>query len=163
MWSLQWQAIEETCLNCNCWWLSAKCIDSQWLFITHWPLGDVKKKITRVFSRSFYELILPERMSTHSDWYILHQTRSSLAQIMSGLLQGLPFLKIITCPTSRILKCFDLLTWNKEKKSVQIHMPGSFTCPGPSGSGKRQSLACKQLSLLCPVTMKITGSWTAAG
>ena len=79
---------------------------------------------------------------TQSDWYIRHQTRSSLAQIMAGLLQGLPFLKIITCPTSRILKCFDLLIWNKAEKSVQIHMPGSFTCPGLSGSGKRQSLAC---------------------
>ena len=37
--------------------------------------------------------------------------------------QGLPFLKIITYPTSRILKFFDLLIWNKEEKSVQIHLP----------------------------------------
>ena len=38
-------------------------------------------------------------------------------------LQGLSFLKIITCPTSKILKFFDLLIWNKEEKSVQIHFP----------------------------------------
>ena len=37
--------------------------------------------------------------------------------------QGLPFLKIITCPTSRILKFFDLLIWHKEGKSVQTHLP----------------------------------------
>ena len=41
----------------------------------------------------------------------------------SYLRQGLPFLKIITCPTSRILKFSDLLIWNKEEKSVQIHLP----------------------------------------
>ena len=41
----------------------------------------------------------------------------------NGWHQGLPFLKIITCPTSRILKFLDLLIWNKEEKSVQIHLP----------------------------------------
>ena len=40
-----------------------------------------------------------------------------------GWVQGSPFLKIITCLTSRILKFFDLLIWNKEEKSVQIHLP----------------------------------------
>ena len=28
-----------------------------------------------------------------------------------------------SCPTSRILKFFDPLTWNKKEKSVQIHLP----------------------------------------
>ena len=44
-----------------------------------------------------------------------------LLKIMNA--QGLPFLKIITCLTSRILKFFDLLIWNKEEKFVQIHLP----------------------------------------
>ena len=38
-------------------------------------------------------------------------------------IQGSPFLKIITCPTPRIFKFIDLLIWNKEEKSVQIHLP----------------------------------------
>ena len=42
---------------------------------------------------------------------------------LSVSLQGSPFLKIITCPTPRILKFFDMLTWNKEEKSVQIRLP----------------------------------------
>ena len=42
---------------------------------------------------------------------------------LNEIIQGSPFLKIITCPTPRILKFFDLLLWNKEKKSVQIHLP----------------------------------------
>ena len=37
--------------------------------------------------------------------------------------QGSPFLKIITCPTPRIFKFFYLLIWNKEEKSVRIHLP----------------------------------------
>ena len=40
-----------------------------------------------------------------------------------SLMQGSPFLKIITCPTPRILKFFDLHISNKEEKSVQIHLP----------------------------------------
>ena len=36
----------------------------------------------------------------------------------------------------------------KRKKSVQIHLTGSFTCPGPSGSGKRRALCLAELLCL---------------
>ena len=46
--------------------------------------------------------------------------------LASMIMQGSPFLKIITCPTPRILKFFDLLIRNKEEKSVQIHLPNWY-------------------------------------
>ena len=51
------------------------------------------------------------------------QETGSWSDRISVTPQGLPFLKIITCLTSRILKFFDLLIWNKEEKSVQTHLP----------------------------------------
>ena len=50
--------------------------------------------------------------------YIAH-----IVSIVGQCPQNMPFLKTISCPTSRILKFFDLLIWNKEEKSVQIHLP----------------------------------------
>ena len=57
--------------------------------------------------------------------------------------QGLPFLKIITCPTSSILKFFDLpIVYEIKRKNLfkSTCPTGSFTCPGLSGSGKRWAL-----------------------
>ena len=50
-----------------------------------------------------------------------HSNTSHMQQITN---QGLPFLKIITCPTSRILKFFDLLIWNKEEKICSNPLAG---------------------------------------
>ena len=47
---------------------------------------------------------------------VFHAIKMFSTQYTSHNGQGLPFLKIITCPTSRILKFFDLLIWNKEEK-----------------------------------------------
>ena len=56
------------------------------------------------------------------------------------MFQGLAFLKIITCPTSRILKLFNLLEIKKKNLLKSTCRTSSFTCPGTSGSGKQRAL-----------------------
>ena len=71
---------------------------------------------------------------------LLGRIRENVSFIYWGM-QGSPFLKIITCPTARILKYFDLLIWNKEENlSKSTCLTGSFTCPGPLRGGKRRAL-----------------------
>ena len=78
----------------------------------------------------------------------LHQSGPWLERIRTCLHQGLPFLKIITCPTSRILKFFNLLTWNKEEKSVQIHLPvGQWETASPAASVTNLNLVVSLTSL----------------
>ena len=55
--------------------------------------------------------------------------------------QGLPFLKIITCPTSKNFEILRCLYEIKRKNLFKSTCPtGSFTCPRLSGSGKRRAL-----------------------
>ena len=51
--------------------------------------------------------------------------------------QGSSFRKIFTCPTSRILQFLYMLIQYKEVNLLKSTcLTSSFTCPGPSGSGK---------------------------
>ena len=82
-----------------------------------------------VIMRTLLSEFLFDRIWQNSSFLILFLFCSLLmfqlndVLMIFNIIQGSPFLKIITCPTPRILKFFDLLIWNKEEKSVQIHLP----------------------------------------
>ena len=90
-----------------------------------WNLFPVQdgKWILIIFLQDFISMIKMEMFADAALYIIIihYGAAGKLKKLL--ILQGLPFLKIITCPTSRILKFFDLLIWNKEENSVQIHLP----------------------------------------
>ena len=134
--------------TCSCWWVEVKSIITsshrcrkpwhRFFWATAMSLkkvGDIHYYCSARLDACRPAWILPDNGLESSGTKPLPEPVT-----LTGITtQGLPFLKIITCPISRILKFFDLLKCEIRRKNLfkSTCPTGSFTFPGPLGSGKR--------------------------